>query len=304
MIKLWDVVSGDGLAAVPAHIETVSGLAFSPKEDELASVSLDGSVKVWALRRDPSGARSATLEFKQVLREAKQSQLRCVTYSPDGATLAASGLEPTVFLWDVARLEPRRQIKTSHGMMITAMAFSPADPRQLATASCDGTIMTWNAGSGARLDVCETNGSAMSLAYSPTGRRLATSGQPRVVEIWDTNVRTPLDVIIGHPDSVRSISYSPDGQTIATGCDDGRVRLCDAETNQVVIILGDHHGRINSVAFSPDGSTLASCSHSGEVFLWYSQPPGATPEPAIDDEPMQAANRNDSPEQPGAPSRP
>jgi WD40 repeat protein len=291
MIKLWDVVTGAELAAVPAHTETVSGLAFSPREDELASVSLDGAVKVWALRRDPSGAPAATLELRRVLRESEQSQLRCVAYSADGATLAASGLDPVVHIWDAARLAPLRRINTSHGMMITALAFSPMDNKQLATASCDGTIMIWNTDSGARLDMCETNGSAMSLAYSPSGRRLATSGQPRVIEMWDTNTRSPLDVIIGHPDAVRSIAFSPDGRTVATGCDDGRVRLCDAETNQIVIILDEHHGRINSVAFSPDGSTLASCSHSGEVFFWHSEPPDASFERSTDDESIQAAGR-------------
>jgi len=283
MIKLWDVVAGAELAAVPAHDQTVTGLAFSPNKDELASVSLDGSAKVWTFRRDRPDAPAATLELKRVLRGSKQSQLRCVAYSSDGATLAASGLDPTVHIWDASRLEPLRQFKTEHEMMITALAFSPTDQKQLATASCDGTIMFWNVENGDRTAFCETNGAAMSLAFSPAGDRLATSGQPRVIEMWDTNTRSPLDVIIGHPEPVRSLAFSPDGQTVATGCDDGRVRLCDPGTKQVVIILDEHHGRINSVAFSPDGSTLASCSHSGEVFLWHSQPPGVASEPTTDD---------------------
>ncbi|APW60899.1 WD40 repeat domain-containing serine/threonine protein kinase [Paludisphaera borealis] len=279
MIKLWDVATGDELAAVAAHSATVAGLAFSPVSDELASVGLDGAVKLWSLSRDSSKPAAATLKLSQVLREPKQSQLRCVAYSSNGSLLAASGLDPEIHVWDAASREPLHKIKNAHRKMITALAYSPTNPRQLASASCDAEIKIWDMDSGDRIATSQTNGALMALAYSPSGHRLATSGQPRLIASWDTTNRNPLDDIIGHPDAVRSIAFSTDGQTVATGCDDGKIRLCDQETNQVVLILDGHHARINSVTFSPDGYTLASCSHSGEVFLWNARRPEEGPGP-------------------------
>ncbi len=267
MIKLWDVATGERLTAAAAHSQTVSSLAFSPIRDELASVSLDGSLKLWSLARDPSKP-GVVLKHIRTLRDSNQSQLRCVAYSADGSMLAASGLAPDVLIWSLDSPSPPRIIAKAHREMVTALAFSPASPDQLASASCDGSLKIWNVKTGDQRMVKQANGSLTSLAFSPTATRIATSGQPRLIASWDTNTRNPLRDVIGHPGVVRSMSFSIDGLTIATGCDDGKVRLCDAETNQIILSLDGHHARINGVAFSPDGRTLASCSHAGEVFLW------------------------------------
>jgi WD40 repeat protein len=278
MIKLWDVATGERLAAEAAHTQTVSSLAFSPIRDELASVSLDGSLKIWSLVRNTSKP-GVGLRPVRTLRPAGTSQLRTVAYSTDGKTLAASGLTPEILIWALDRPSQPRSIADAHKKMITALAFSPASPDQLASAACDGSLKIWNVESGDRRMIKQANGSLMSLAFSPDARRIATSGQPRLISSWDTNTRNALPDVIGHPGVVRSMSFSRDGLTIATGCDDGKVRLCDSETNQVILSLDGHHARVNAVAFSPDGRTLASCSHAGEVFLWSGDGPDDPPEP-------------------------
>jgi WD40 repeat protein len=284
LIKLWDVASGRQLAAVVAHEQTVSGLAFSPVRDELASVSLDGSLKVWSVAHDAAKPR-ASLTLARTLREPNQSQLRCVAYSADGALVAAAGLDPEILLWRLD--DPRRPLKLApaHDQMITALAFSPTKLDQLASASCDASFKFWNTKELAWRATRETNGGLMALAFSPSGDRLATSGQARLVSSLDTNNRGDLGDVIGHPEAIRSLAFSVDGQTIATACDDGQVRLCDTETNQVVISLDGHHARVNAVAFSPDGRMLASCSHSGEVFLWNGGDPALGPRPRSVDQP-------------------
>ncbi|MCP2937864.1 WD40 domain-containing protein, partial [Salmonella enterica subsp. enterica serovar Typhimurium] len=78
---------GAELSAIEAHSATVSGLAFAAGGRELASVSLDGSWKLWRLIREAASDDApprARLEQARLLRNPGQGQLRCTAYSPDG----------------------------------------------------------------------------------------------------------------------------------------------------------------------------------------------------------------------------
>jgi WD40 repeat protein len=47
--KLWDLATGQELATFPGHTSTVNGLAFSPDGSRLASSSIDGTTRVYAV---------------------------------------------------------------------------------------------------------------------------------------------------------------------------------------------------------------------------------------------------------------
>lgn len=46
-IRVWDLVSGDVSATLRGHTDAVNGLAFSPDGTRLASISFDGTLRVW-----------------------------------------------------------------------------------------------------------------------------------------------------------------------------------------------------------------------------------------------------------------
>jgi WD40 repeat protein len=98
-----------------------------------------------------------------------------------------------------------------------------------------------------------------SVAFSPDGDRLATSGDGPV-RIFDAATG---DLLLSTPDqqgTVRSVAFSPDGNRLATS-GRGSARIFDAATGDLLLSTPDQQGTVWSVAFSPDGDRLAT---SGE----------------------------------------
>jgi WD40 repeat protein len=101
-------------------------------------------------------------------------------------------------------------------------------------------------------------GTLRGLAFSPTGRVLATASEDRSAKLWDVETGQELMTLQGHMSKVVCLDFSPDGRLIATAGDDETLRLWDAETGQPLMVLEPEVGNLQSVAFSPDGRRLAA----------------------------------------------
>ncbi|KAJ3507945.1 hypothetical protein NLJ89_g6019 [Agrocybe chaxingu] len=109
-----------------------------------------------------------------------------------------------------------------------------------------------------------------SVAFSPDGRRIASSSWDRTICIWDAATGTILKgPFEGHTGPVNSVAFSPDGKCIISGSFDATIRVWDAETGKTVVgPIKGHTGDVNSVAFSPDGSRVVSGSDDETVRIW------------------------------------
>src|SRR5437763_6982763 len=68
------------------------------------------------------------------------------------------------------------------------------------------------------------------VAWSPDGKRIASGGVDKTVQVWDPVTGRTLLTYRGHTEKVQVAAWSPDGKYIASGSDDTTVQIWDATT--------------------------------------------------------------------------
>ncbi len=131
-LHVWDITSGKTVQLLVGHThQRLMGVAFSPDWRTLASVSYDGTVRLWNV---------ASWENTAVL-EGHTDWTMSVAYSPDGQLIASGSRDGTVRLWDAASGEPVA-VLGGHTHWVIGVVFSP-DGHTLYAACADGSLRRW-----------------------------------------------------------------------------------------------------------------------------------------------------------------
>ncbi|MBI3409579.1 MAG: WD40 repeat domain-containing protein [Planctomycetes bacterium] len=174
-VALWDLATGREQPSVKmAGNWFPSAIAFSPDSRLLATIgATDRSIVTWDITR---GIRERELV-------GHKESVSCVTFSPDGRTLAAGTLGGELVLWELTSRRQRHRFK-GHEFEIWSLAFSP-DGRRMAATSSDAPVYVWDVAGDllprkrlepAELDRCWTDlaGADAELAFAAI-RRLAAA---------------------------------------------------------------------------------------------------------------------------------
>jgi WD40 repeat protein/GTPase SAR1 family protein len=155
-----------------------------------------------------------------------------------------------------------------HTDWIGRIAWSP-DGQFLATASADGTVRIWDAGTGETARTLEGHaGVAVTVLWSPDGRLLASGGEGSTITVWDAGTGQPVRTLDADTLSVYSLSWSPDSRLLASGGEDNTVRVWDAGTGQPVRTLDGDTLSVYSLSWSPGSRLLASGGLGKTITVW------------------------------------
>jgi WD40 repeat protein/serine/threonine protein kinase len=199
---------------------------------------------------------------------------RLITFIGAGELVALRNTEGGVELWE---LEKHALVTRLPAAGWDRALDASYDGQWLAYGNIAGNgqpiIELWSIGTKEVVTRLASNGQAMSLAFDPSGRRLAVYGDDRSVSLWDLeSKKIAKRFAAAGPDGLFKgvVRFSPSGNWLAIGETDGHVHLVDAGTCEVRISFRAASEGITALAFSPDGMLLASGSGyaNSAVQLW------------------------------------
>jgi WD40 repeat protein len=146
-VRLWDVGSGRAIKKLTGHTQAIVGLEYSPDGRLLATAADDSTIRLW---RSTDGAALRTLDNGR--------HVDTVEFSPDGKWIASGG--------------------HAHGAVGTIW-------RQLTGGGGDGdAVRLWRTADWEPVAILPHPDDVISLAFSPDGRWLVTSGEDNRFRLW------------------------------------------------------------------------------------------------------------------------
>jgi WD40 repeat protein len=255
VIRISDVETGAELFSFTGHSAMVRSLAFSPDGSELASGSVDRTVRVWNL---------ATRQVRVLPDHA--GTMGSIAYASDSKTLYAAGLESGIVAWDPTSGERRAVLGERAGKTI-CLATS-ADGTRLASYGDDQLIHVWDTATNKQITfIHPATQDVRCIALSPDGKRVATDVEDSIVRVWNVDTAKPVLTLRGHTATVFGLAFSPDGWQIFSASADQTVKAWDAVESAEVLRLRLASSAI--VAVMIESKQMLACAESGgTISLW------------------------------------
>jgi len=270
--RVWTMAfSGDGIYFAwkdqnSLNVEELAGgvpdFTFSLPEMDLNSFAFSPDSRLLA-----SAQTIWDIQSRQVLHKLSSHGRLHPAFSPDGAWLAVSGVQP-IQIWDVASGQLVRTFDTTADIDSFSLAFSP-DGMLLADSGHNGRITFWDIASGREVRTFGRDAAANDvhdIAFSPDGRLLVSVGTDSIVRLWGVADGQLLNAMF-HNNGLYGVAFSPDGRLVASASCDRTVKLWEVASGRLMNTLR-HADEVTSVVFSPDGALLASSGYDQKIYFW------------------------------------
>lgn len=190
--ELFAWPSGKRLKRIPGHSDVIYAAAWQDDSSRLATVSLDGTVKVF-----DAATGTVVVEMKGHSRGVK-----AVGYLAGGKTLVTSGIDQSLRSWSMPGGKPLRTL-SNHTRAVNDLAVRPATEGlpMVVTVSDDRSVRLWQPTIGRMVRFKRLkNTAALAVCWTPGGDRIVTvgtDGRLRVIDPDSVEVRFTTPAIEG-----------------------------------------------------------------------------------------------------------
>jgi WD40 repeat protein len=277
-VGVWSTATGDPVSTIPASVfgaSGVTGIAFDPAGDLLATAGGNGYARIW---NAATGAAASNPLLAST--DIRGGGVTSVAFSPDGTLLATAGggTDSYVKLWNTATgsLVGHPLVNDTGTGYVASVAFSP-QRGLLASGDSNGVIHLWNAATGTPV------GAPLQVAFTTTGGAVSFSsrisylgpGADGYVGEWSAAVNGQTAPPPGNPGNRLSLFGSPGivfsqngsmyAQNVTGGISYGAVY---PHASRFLPAAPGKDNSASEIEFSPDGRLLATSDNSSNVTLW------------------------------------
>lgn len=256
VLDVWSATTGQKVGHLPVsreaveHAGIVSGLAFAPTGQLLASASHDHSVRLWDL-----GTRQCVGRL-----HGNPSEVWAVTFSADGRDVLSGAKDGTVRLWPTNTSSRERLYEGNW----TPIKFSK-DGRMLAAIDNQSRFVLLNlrtAEPEESLPLGRVPFSRWAVVVSDDFRVLAQPLPEGGLRVWDFESRKSVD-LESHERHRFWAAMSPDGSTLLAGGDRDSVHWWNLQVPSEAPLRMQGKGAL----FSRSGAALVTL-HDGSIKVW------------------------------------
>ena len=140
-LRIWEPIAGgtgNPWAMLKGHTGTIKSIAFA-SSTEIASASIDKTVKIWTLSRIRS-TEKATLQH--------EAEVFSVVYAPNNQSLVTGGMDRIVRVWDLTSIKPKVKLELKGHTSPVRLVWVTPDGKTVVSVSDGPKIMNWDLSSG------------------------------------------------------------------------------------------------------------------------------------------------------------
>ncbi|WP_020474114.1 WD40 repeat domain-containing protein [Zavarzinella formosa] len=255
------------------HGAEVTGLAYSPDGSQLASASLDGTVKVWDL-----GNGRELRSYR-----GTKDPVKAVAWSKDGKHIASTAGNE-IHVWEADTGKLWKTLK-GHEKPVSSLSFHP-EGKTLVSGSDDKSVRLWDLEKGEM--IANLNGDfadrakaqVYAVTFSPNGKLIAAVNGNGQLQIWNPSLEKKKQLVSGidaHPGSnAYQVVFGKDTSIIFTCGSDNKAKqfVGLGPTGESLpghgkpTPLEGHSSNVIALAATPDGKFLATGSTDKTIRLW------------------------------------
>lgn len=239
-LRLFDTTEWKLIHSLGGHLDTVSGVDFTPDNTRIASASFDKTVRLWdvktgkglhiytghsdfvyAVSFSPDGSWYATASKDRTGRivdaatgkglltlSGMEQEVMAVAVRPDGKQVVTSGLETQLNWWDSKTAERLKRVG-GPAVAVHELAFDPKGT-VCAVAGGDGSVRFYKPQSGDLIKAVQAGSVTFTVALDPQGKRAASGGADGTIKLWDVaDARLLATFWSGSDDGW--LSFTPEG---------------------------------------------------------------------------------------------
>jgi WD40 repeat protein len=237
MVRLWDLLTTEEIAALEFKTGTVHALAFSPDGSEVLIGTNTLNLLRWNL---PTRTLAATIRGGEVF---------AARYLADGSQFLTSTGD-SIDLWSAAD-NKRIALLAGHVDEVRALDLAPTEPL-IASGAQDGLVKLWPIPQRSEL---EQSRGTFWVGFSKEGRSLYRLGRTSL-EVWDPARGVKTDTLASELKEPSAVNISRDATLLAVAQKQGPTIVWDLTGGSKRELAQDPE--TTAVAISPDGKLLAA----------------------------------------------